>query len=70
MERLPQDLHGLRLLILNRGELETRVGRPLPDRAAIAQACRKLQVQGAQDVVVTLGDDGVLFTGIGGINRL
>ena len=29
MARLPQDLHGLRLLILNQGELETRVGHAL-----------------------------------------
>ncbi|WP_228895140.1 carbohydrate kinase [Pseudoduganella aquatica] len=63
MARLPQDLHGLRLLVLNRGELETRVGRALPDEAALAQACREVQAQGAQDLIITCGGEGVFHTG-------
>jgi pseudouridine kinase len=62
MARLPADLRGLRLLILNRGELETRVGRALPGQAEVAAACAEVRAQGAQDVVVTCGGAGVFHT--------
>jgi pseudouridine kinase len=62
MARLPRDLDGLRLLILNRGELETRAGRPLPTEAAVRDACRAVQAEGARDVVVTCGAAGVYHT--------
>jgi len=60
MSRLPESLAGVLALILNAGELAARVGRALPDRAALTGACRELQAQGAQGVVVTLGEAGVL----------
>ncbi|KQV91203.1 pseudouridine-5-phosphate glycosidase [Massilia sp. Root351] len=67
MARLPRELHGLRLLVLNRGELETRVGRALPDEAALAAACREVQEQGARDIIITCGGAGVFHTaGAGG----
>lgn len=62
MARLPRDLSGLRLLILNRGELETRVGRPLPTEASVRDACRAVQADGARDVIVTCGAAGVYHT--------
>nr|WP_229224139.1 carbohydrate kinase family protein [Duganella sp. SG902] len=62
MARLPQDLRGLRLLILNRGELETRAGRALPTEADVRAACREVQAQGARDVIVTCGGQGVYHT--------
>lgn len=62
MARLPADLKGLRLLILNRGELETRAGRALPTEAEVRAACRDVQAQGAQDVIVTCGSQGVFHT--------
>ncbi|WEF30870.1 carbohydrate kinase [Pseudoduganella chitinolytica] len=62
MARLPRDLRGLRLLILNRGELEARAGRPLPTEAHVREACRTLQAEGAQDIVVTCGAAGVYHT--------
>lgn len=62
MDRLPRDLRGLRLLILNRGELEARAGRPLPTEAHVREACRALQAEGAQDVIVTCGAAGVYHT--------
>ncbi|TWI63469.1 pseudouridine kinase [Pseudoduganella lurida] len=62
MARLPRSLAGLRLLILNHGELETRAGRALPNQAAIRDACRALQAEGAQDVIVTAGAAGVHHT--------
>jgi pseudouridine kinase len=65
MARLPADLSGLRLLILNRGELETRAGRALPTEAEVRAACDALQAQGAQDVVVTCGSQGVFHTRAG-----
>ena len=70
MNRLPASLVGVRLLILNEGELAARVGRALDNEAELAAACRELQAQGAGDVVVTLGARGVLFTVPGGAERL
>jgi pseudouridine kinase len=70
MARLPKDLHGLRLLILNQGELETRVGALLRTEADFAVACAKVQAQGAQDLIVTRGDAGVIFTRPSGIGVL
>jgi pseudouridine kinase len=70
MNRLPASLQGVRLLILNRGELGARLGRELNGDAELAAACRELQAQGAQDVIVTLGPRGVLFTTPNGVERL
>jgi pseudouridine kinase len=70
MNRLPASLQGVRLLILNRGELGARLGRALNSDDELAAACRELQAQGAQDVVVTLGPRGVLFTTPNGVERL
>ena len=62
MARLPADLAGLRLLILNRGELETVAGHALPLEADVRLACRALQARGARDVIVTCGGAGVFHT--------
>ena len=70
MAHLPQDLRGLRLLILNQGELETRVGHPLTSEAQLLAACRLVQSQGAQDVIVTRGGTGVVYTTADGIAHL
>lgn len=70
MAHLPEDLHGCRLLILNQGELETRVGKPLKSEAELLAACRTVQLQGAQDVIVTRGGTGVIYTTAQGIAHL
>lgn len=70
MARLPADLHGLRLLILNRGELESRVGKALENDEQIALACRAVQQQGARDVIVTFGSEGILYTSAAGARRV
>jgi pseudouridine kinase len=70
MARLPDDLSGVRLLILNAGELAARVRRPLPDDAALAEAIREVRAQGAQDLIVTRGARGVLVTAGDGIADL
>ena len=74
MARLPASLHGLRLLILNEGELAARVGRPLGIEvdldADLEAACAEVQRQGVQDVVVTRGVRGVLYTSPDGVMRL
>ncbi len=62
MAHLPQDLRGLRLLILNQGELETRIGAPIRSEAEFAAACATVREQGARDVIVTRGSAGVYFT--------
>ena len=70
MSHLPENLRGLRLLILNQGELEVRHGAPLKDDADFLAACRALQAQGAQDVIVTRGGTGVVYTSGAGIAHL
>ena len=71
MAHLPDDLAGTRLLILNQGELETRVGACVSSLAEFANAMRLLQEQGARDVIVTRGSTGVLYTTPnGGIGQL
>ncbi len=70
MARLPERLLGVRLLILNEGELAVRVGRALESDAAIGAACAELQRQGAQDVIVTRGACGVMYTSPAGVMRL
>lgn len=70
MANLPDDLRGLRLLILNQGELETRIGTPLKTDADFLAACRSLQAQGARDVIVTRGATGVIYTTSDGIEHL
>lgn len=62
MARLPPDLTGVHLLVLNAGELAARVGHALNDDAAIEAAMRTVQTQGVHDVIVTRGAAGVLVT--------
>jgi pseudouridine kinase len=62
MARLPQDLSGLRLLILNQGELGVRVGRKVGSDDELLAACREVQAQGVRDVIVTRGGTGVVYT--------
>lgn len=70
MAHLPEQLDGLRLLILNLDELAARVNRPLLSRDDIARACSALQAAGAEDVIVTRGADGVMFTSPDGLQEL
>jgi len=70
MSRLPADLAGLRLLVLNEGELEERAGRRLDTPAKIVRACRALRDQGVQDIVVTRGADGLIHTTADGVAEL
>lgn len=70
MERLPADLTGLRLLILNQGELEARVGKAIATDAELAAACALVQAQGARDVIVTRGARGVACTAPQGLIHL
>nr|WP_316639913.1 carbohydrate kinase [uncultured Roseateles sp.] len=62
MARLPQDLRGLSLLVLNRDELEALAGEPLPTLRALTQACAAMRTRGVQNLVVTLGAEGVAYT--------
>jgi len=62
MARLPQDLSGVRLLILNRGELAARVGRELASETALDAAIAEVRAQGARDLIVTRGAEGVMYT--------
>ena len=70
MARLPRNLTGLRLLLVNEGELAARVGRTLDSDTDIAAACRVLQSQGVQDVIVTRGAHGAMYTSPGGLIRV
>ncbi|MFZ3004229.1 MAG: PfkB family carbohydrate kinase [Undibacterium umbellatum] len=62
MARLPQDLRGLRLLVLNRGELRAATGLSIAGPAELRTACQQLQQRGVQDVIVTMGGEGVTYT--------
>lgn len=70
MAHLPDDLHGLRLLILNQGELETRMGRPLAGDDDFSAACRTLKNQGARDIIITRGGTGVIYSTPSGVAHL
>jgi pseudouridine kinase len=70
MARLPRDLSGVRLLIMNRGELAARVGRELGSETELDAAVAEVRAQGARDLIVTRGAEGVLFTRGGDIVRL
>ncbi|WP_332848356.1 carbohydrate kinase [Massilia sp. S19_KUP03_FR1] len=70
MARLPASLHGVRLVILNEGELAARVRRDLVTDSDVAAACRALQDQGARDVIVTRGALGVWYTSTDGVGHL
>lgn len=62
MANLPVNLNGLSLLILNVGELHTRVGRVLNTEEDIAAACRELHGQGVRRIIVTRGGQGVSYS--------
>jgi pseudouridine kinase len=62
MARLPREVSGARLLIMNAGELAAWLGRPLATEAELESAMREVQALGARDVVVTRGAAGVLLT--------
>jgi len=62
MARLPREVSGARLLIMNAGELAAWLGRPLATEAELESAMRAVQALGARDVVVTRGAAGVLLT--------
>lgn len=70
MARLPDALTGVRLAILNEGELSARFGRTLDTDSDFAAACRALQDQGVRDVVVTRGARGVFYTTLDGVHHL
>jgi pseudouridine kinase len=70
MARLPRDLSGVRLLIMNRGELAARVGRELGSETELDAAVAEVRAQGARDLIVTRGAEGVIFTRGGDIVRL
>lgn len=70
MVRLPRDLTGVRLLILNRGELAARVGRELASETELDAAVAEVRAQGVRDLIVTRGAEGVLTTHGSDIVRL
>ena len=61
MDRLPGRLPGVRLLVLNRGELAAWA-----ETDDLAAGVARLQAAGVEDVVVTLGADGMCHTAPGG----
>ncbi|MDT1848249.1 pseudouridine-5-phosphate glycosidase, partial [Acinetobacter baumannii] len=52
------------------GELAARAGRELATDADIAAACAELQGDGVQDVIVTRGAHGVMFTAADGMRTI
>ncbi|QQE77811.1 carbohydrate kinase family protein [Alicyclobacillus sp. SO9] len=62
VQRIPNDLNGVSLFILNRDELECLMGLTSQTQttAAITEACRQLHKRGCHNVVVTQGSKEVL----------
>lgn len=69
MARLGDDLQGVDLLVLNRGELQALDGRPLDDGAALVHAWRGLRAAGLRRLVLSDGARGVLHSDGGGLRR-
>ena len=65
MDRLPQDLRGLALLLLNRDELAACTGLTLDDDAALDVAWTQLQARGLQRLVLTQGGGDVACASAG-----
>ncbi|WP_310390167.1 carbohydrate kinase [Roseateles sp.] len=61
MARLPADLHGLHLLMLNRDELSACAGIALNNAADLARAHLLLSERGLQGLIVTQGADALWF---------
>lgn len=62
IKRLPADLSGVDLLFLNRDEAAARLGGPI----SAMEAARLLRQQGARNVIVTAGGDGLAIAGAQG----
>ncbi|WP_327001533.1 1-phosphofructokinase [Dactylosporangium sp. NBC_01737] len=60
-------LAGATLLKPNRDELAEVVGAPLPDLAAVVEACQQLRAWGAGAVVASLGADGAVLVDTDGV---
>lgn len=65
MDRLPPDLRGLSLLLLNRDELAACTGLALTDDTALAAAWAQLQSRGLQRLVLTQGGGDVCCASAG-----
>lgn len=63
MARLPQDLSGVHCLLLNEGELAALCGgKPLTSASTLRRAHRQLRERGLQQLVITQGAAGVLYS--------
>ncbi len=65
MARLPLDLRGLSLLMLNRDELSACAGMSLESEADLARAHQLLSERGLQRLIVTQGADAIWFGAAG-----
>jgi pseudouridine kinase len=61
MARLGTDLRGVHTLVLNRAELESYLGHPLPLQRDVNAAFQTLHTRGLQRLVLSLGARGLLF---------
>lgn len=62
MARLGEDLRGVELLVLNRGELQALTGRKLGSESALRAAWRQLQHAGLKRLVMSDGARGLRFS--------
>ncbi len=65
MARLPLDLRGLSLLMLNRDELSACAGMAIENAADLALAHQRLSERGLQRLIVTQGADALWFGAAG-----
>lgn len=61
--RLEELLGWTDLVVPNRGEAEALAGRPVDSAESAREVCGILAAMGPEDVVITLGGDGAVFSG-------
>ena len=65
--RLPEDLHGLFLLFCNRDEAGVLTGERIAGEKDARHAAQRLRDRGAQNVIITLGPQGMMLNADGTI---
>ncbi|WP_059174036.1 carbohydrate kinase [Bacillus sp. FJAT-27445] len=60
-QKLPLRLDGVKLLLPNREEAETLAGIKIDSINDCQTACEKIRQRGVQNVIITLGDQGVYY---------
>lgn len=66
VEKLPDDLRGIQLLIGNRDEIAALTGCTMQNQELVRAACQQVLDRGVENVILTMGAEGVFFIGADG----